>query len=91
MSAFADVLIPDGCAFKIAAALAGILPGTGTPAEFKLHAVYSVRAGGLADLRGSAGLRQRMSRDLTRVAAEAEGLMVSRPRRRILRARMEVA
>jgi hypothetical protein len=43
------------------------------------------------DLRGSAGLRQRMSRDLTRVAAEAEGLMVSRPRRRILRARMEVA
>ena len=43
------------------------------------------------DLRGSAGLRQRMSRDLTRVAAEAEGLMVNRPRRRILRARMEVA
>lgn len=55
LSAFADVLIPDGCAFKIAAALAGIWPGTGTPAEFKLHAVYSVRAGGLADLRGSAG------------------------------------
>ena len=55
LSAFADVLIPDGCAFKIASALAGIWPGTGTPAEFKLHAVYSVRAGGLADLRGSAG------------------------------------
>ena len=45
LSAFADVLIPDGCAFKIAAALAGIWPGTGTPAEFKLHAVYSARAG----------------------------------------------
>ena len=55
LSAFADVLIPDGCAFKIAAALAGMWPGTGTPAEFKLHAVYSVRGGGLADLRGSAG------------------------------------
>ena len=52
---FADVLIPDGCAFKIASALAGILPGTGTPAEFKLHAVYSVRAGGLDDLATSAG------------------------------------
>lgn len=55
LSAFADVLIPDGCAFKIASALAGLWPGTGTPAEFKLHAVYSVRAGGLADLRASAG------------------------------------
>lgn len=52
---FADVLIPDGCAFKIAAALAGVWPGTSTPAEFKLHAVYSVRAGGPADLRTSAG------------------------------------
>jgi len=28
---------------------------------------------------------------LTRVAAEAEGLMVSRPRRRILRSQVEVA
>lgn len=55
MSSFADVLIPDGCAFKIASALAGIWPGTGTPAEFKLHAVYSIRAGGLADLHVSAG------------------------------------
>jgi putative transposase len=55
LSAFADVLIPDGCAFKIASALAGVWPGTGTPAEFKLHAVYSVRAGGLAELHASAG------------------------------------
>lgn len=52
---FADVLIPDGCAFKIAAALAGVWPGTGTPAEFKLHAVYSVRAGTAVDLHASAG------------------------------------
>jgi putative transposase len=55
LSAFADVLIPDGCAFKVASALAGVWPGTGTPAEFKLHAVYSVRAGGLAELQASAG------------------------------------
>ncbi len=41
---FADVLVPDGCAFKVAAALSGIYPGTGTAAEFKLHAVHSVRA-----------------------------------------------
>lgn len=55
LSAFAEVLIPDGCAFKIASALAGVWPGTGTPAAFKLHAVYSVRAGGLDELHASAG------------------------------------
>jgi hypothetical protein len=38
------VLIPDGCAFKLASLLAGIYPGTGQPAEMKLHAVYSVKA-----------------------------------------------
>ena len=42
-------------AWPLESSLAGIWPGTETPAEFKLHAVYSVRAGGLADLRGSAG------------------------------------
>jgi hypothetical protein len=52
---FADVLIPDGCAFKIAAALAHQYPGTGTAAEFKLHAVHSLRAGGVRDLSVSAG------------------------------------
>ncbi len=52
---FADVLVPDGCAFKLAATFAQVWPGTGTPAEFKLHAVYSVRAAGPADLRASAG------------------------------------
>jgi hypothetical protein len=36
-----DVLIPDGCAFKVARALSGLHPGTGTAAELKLHAVYS--------------------------------------------------
>lgn len=53
---FADVLIPDGCAFKIAAALAGVSPGTSSPAEFKLHAVYSLRANGLVGAASSAGV-----------------------------------
>lgn len=44
MAAFRDVLVPDGCAFKIACALAGEYPGTGTAAGLKLHAVYSVNA-----------------------------------------------
>jgi len=44
LEAFHDVLIPDGCAFKLASVLSGISPGTGQPAELKLHAVYSVKA-----------------------------------------------
>lgn len=52
---FADVLIPDGCAFKVATALSGLYPGTGTDAELKLHAVYSVRAGGAVSVEPSAG------------------------------------
>jgi hypothetical protein len=44
-----------GAILLLTAPLAGIVPGTGTPAEFKLHAVYSVRAGGLDDLATSAG------------------------------------
>jgi putative transposase len=52
---FADVLVPDGCAFKIAAALSGVYAGTGTDAELKLHAVYSVRAGGAVSVEPSAG------------------------------------
>jgi putative transposase len=44
LAAFRDVLIPDGCAFKLASILSGISPGTGQPAELKLHAVYSLRA-----------------------------------------------
>lgn len=45
LEAFSDVLIPDGCAFKLACALSGVHPGTGQPAELKLHAVYSVNVG----------------------------------------------
>lgn len=52
---FADVLIPDGCAFKLAAALSNIYTGTGQPAELKLHAVYSVRAGGVQSIKQTAG------------------------------------
>jgi putative transposase len=44
LRAFHDVLIPDGCAFKLASVLSGISPGTGQPAELKLHTVYSVKA-----------------------------------------------
>jgi putative transposase len=52
---FADVLVPDGCAFKVAAALSGVYAGTGTDAELKLHAVHSVRAGGAVSVKSSAG------------------------------------
>lgn len=52
---FRDVLIPDGCAFKIASALSGVYAGTGTEAELKLHAVYSVGAGGCISVERTAG------------------------------------
>lgn len=55
LAAFADVLIPDGCAFKVANALAGVYAGTGQPAEFKLHAVYCVRAGAVTTQTATAG------------------------------------
>jgi putative transposase len=52
---FRDVLIADGCAFKVASALSGVYSGTGTDAELKLHAVYSVGAGGCISVERSAG------------------------------------
>jgi len=55
LQAFTDVLIPDGCAFKLANALAGVYKGTGQLAEFKLHAVYSVRAGAVTTTTATAG------------------------------------
>jgi hypothetical protein len=55
LKAFADVLIPDGCAFKVASALSNIYAGTGQPAELKLHAVYSVRVGGCTSVHSSKG------------------------------------
>lgn len=55
LAAFTDVLIPDGCAFKLANALSGVYKGTGQAAEFKLHAIYSVGHGSLTRLATSAG------------------------------------
>jgi hypothetical protein len=55
LSGLRDVLIPDGCAFKLASALAGVYGGTGTPSELKLHAVYSARTGGVVSIERSAG------------------------------------
>jgi hypothetical protein len=55
LASFADVLIPDGCAFKLANALTGVYAGTGQAAEFKLHALYSVRHGITPRVACSAG------------------------------------
>lgn len=54
LKAFSNVLIPDGCAFKLASVLSGYFPGTGNPAELKLHAVYCVKTG-VAETAQSAG------------------------------------
>jgi hypothetical protein len=51
----ADVLIPDGCAFKLARALSGLYPGTGTAAELKLHAIYSIKAQSCIEVHSTAG------------------------------------
>jgi hypothetical protein len=55
LSTLRDVLIPDGCAFKLANTLAGTYAGTGQSSEMKFHAVYSVRAGGVVSLHATAG------------------------------------
>lgn len=52
---FADLLIPDGCAFKLASCLSGLYPGTGTASELKLHAVYSLKAQGCIQVQQTAG------------------------------------
>lgn len=41
---FKDLLLTDSTCFKLARALAVALPGSGTTAALKLHAIYSVRA-----------------------------------------------
>lgn len=55
LKAFGDVLIPDGCAFKLASVLSGISPGTGQAAEIKLHTVYSVKAKTAVEVTPTAG------------------------------------
>lgn len=52
---FADVLIPDGCGFKLAKALSGVYTGTGVPAQLKLHAVYSLAADDCISVKTTAG------------------------------------
>lgn len=55
LRAFRDILVPDGCGFKLASILSGISPGTGQPAELKLHAVYSVKAATAISVTPTAG------------------------------------
>jgi hypothetical protein len=55
LKSFGDVLVPDGCAFKLASVLSGISPGTGQPAEIKLHSVYSVKAATAVEVTPTAG------------------------------------
>jgi hypothetical protein len=55
LQAFRDILIPDGCAFKLASVLSGVFPGTGQASELKLHAVYSVKAGTASSVEQTAG------------------------------------
>jgi hypothetical protein len=55
LAAFRDVLIPDGCAFKLARALSHLYSGTGQQAELKLHAVYSVRSAGVTSVETTSG------------------------------------
>ena len=55
LRAFSEVLIPDGCAFKVASALSNIYAGTSQPAELKLHAVHCVRAGGCTSITMAPG------------------------------------
>lgn len=55
LAAFRDVIVPDGCGFKLANKLASSYAGTGQESQLKLHAVYSVRAAGLVSLHTTAG------------------------------------
>ena len=49
------------------------------------QAQQAVRGVAAKDLRGNAGLRQEVATSLSRVQAELDGMLVNRPRRRILR------
>jgi hypothetical protein len=74
LAAFSDVLVPDGCAFKLASVLAGFFPGTGTPSELKLHAVYSFKAD-TATIHQTAG-RVHDSKGFTPTVWEAGALYI---------------
>ncbi len=55
------------------------------------QAQQSVRGVAARDLRGDAGLRQVVATDLSRVQAALDGMLVDRPRRKILRANKEAS
>lgn len=52
---FKDLLLTDSSSFKLARALVAVLPGSGSVAALKLHAIYSVRADGPVSLEATAG------------------------------------
>ena len=85
LQTFSDVIIPDGCAFKIAAALSNLYPGTSQSAELKLHAVYCVRAGGCSSVTMARESRARQRRLLAHVVGEECALSLG-PRLREQRA-----
>ena len=55
------------------------------------QAQQAVRGVVAKDLRGDAGLRQQVATDLSRVQAALDGMLVNRPRRRILRDQKEAS
>ena len=52
---FKDLLLTDSTCFKLARALVAVLPGSGSAAALKLHAIYSVRADGPVSVEATAG------------------------------------
>ena len=52
---FKDLLITDSTSFKLARAMVGALPGSGSSAAFKLHAIYSVRSQTAVSVEATAG------------------------------------
>lgn len=52
---FKDLRLTDSTSFKLTRALVAALPGSGSAAALKLHAVYSVRAQGAVSVEATAG------------------------------------
>ena len=59
--------------------------------ELVAQAQQAVRGVAAKDLRGSSDLRQRVATELSRVQSDLDGMLVSRPRRRILRITKEAS
>lgn len=52
---FKDLHLTDSTCFKLSRALVDVLPGSGSAAALKIHAVYSVRAQGLVSVKTTNG------------------------------------